>query len=121
MIKPIASVKYNDLVGTASADQNGDISLVKYADSLGIDINKYAPKGVSIGINERTISCISLLCEEVGHSNKTISIILPEIAIPNFFDQFKRMEIILLKKNYKASDDIEEIQLDEIINQKRKI
>lgn len=117
MIKPIASVKYNDLVGTASANLNCDISLTEYADSLGIDTKRFNPKGVSIGFNERKVSCISLLCEEVGHSNKTISIILPETAIPNFFDLFKRMEIILLKKDYNASQDIEEILLNEIINQ----
>ncbi len=117
-----ASVQYNDLVGTAAADQHGDLGLMQLAEAAGIDISRYFPVGIKIfGLPPKRAAIFAIDMQGVGPCNhqavqehlgdagaaaKTIPF---EIEADNLrLDAyFKRLEVSLFLRNMEGLDKLD--------------
>ena len=114
MIKPEASVQYNDFKGTSAADISDFSSLEDFATSVGLDNTIFIPQGISLYCGYDDYVSVSLLCEDARNDNKLISISLSQMPISHFLNQFKRLHVMLFKTYYVPSDEIEEISIEEL-------
>lgn len=70
----IASVQYNDLLGTAAADEHGDsvLGLMPFLKAEGVDISKYYPVGLDVDITGRSFKILCRHNEDSGNPRKKI-------------------------------------------------
>ncbi len=115
MIKTKASVQYNDFIGTSAADISDHSTLNEFASHYGLDPQKYIPRGISLYCNYNNFVSVSLLCEDIEHGNKLISVSLPEMPISDFLNQFKRLHVMLFTRYYNPEDEVEELQLEKLV------
>lgn len=112
MIK--ASVQYNDLKGKVAADisdfKNNDLNVI--LKSFGGDINKYNAIGIEMYFGESGAPNISVsfICKDRQTSGNPIRIQKDNITYDDFFNLFKRMNLVLMDSSYKDCplDNIDE-------------
>lgn len=114
-----ASVQYNDFVGTAAADISDHISLNKFLEDRGVDIERYNAIGAEFYSGEGDFFTASIICEdkqtEVGE-NPIVSIgFEAEFTSEEFFSLFKRFDVIIAKAhgNYQNQEIRESIDFDD--------
>lgn len=101
----IAQTKWNDLLGTAALDFNGNDSngILDYAKDMDIDIDKFYPIGLSFYVGENDNFCLKFFC--VDNKNKELYMITNNGVIPiivfnkkenlkSFLKWVKRFEVV---------------------------
>jgi len=114
MTKSEAAVQYNDFKGTSAADISDYSSLEDFTRKFGIDTTKFIPRGISLYCSYDNFVSVSIICENVEKENKLFSIGLPDMSISDFLNQFKRLHVMLFEQFYKPTDEIEEINLEDM-------
>ncbi|MCM1033149.1 MAG: hypothetical protein NC405_05260 [Odoribacter sp.] len=115
MVTSTASVQYNDFKGTSAADFRDFATLNDFATQFGLDTSQYVPQGVSLYCGYDNFVSVSLLCEDVNNENRLIKVGLPQMPISEFLKQFKRLHIMLFKRFYEPSNEIEEIDIEDLL------
>lgn len=93
-----ASVQYNDFVGTSAADISDYVNLDQYLTSKGVDTTKYQPIGVEFFSSYSDRVHIRFICIEAETQEIKAIGFKKDITKDEFFDLFKRFDIILTKK-----------------------
>ena len=108
-----AGVQYNDLIGTAAADEADEGGLGVLARTKGIDTGKYFPIGVSFYSGGEEYESVSIFAvektvagtfDEVAQYANTHGGRVPcarfdaEATIAELFQQFKRLQVVLTRK-----------------------
>ena len=117
MMKSEVSVQYNDFKGSSAADISDYSSLENFAEKFEINTAKFIPRGISLYCGYDNFVSVSIICENTENENKLVSISLPEMPISDFLNQFKRLHILLFNSFFHPSDEIEEVELEDIIGQ----
>lgn len=111
-----AFVQYNDLLGTSAADKSDHVWIDSVLIKRGVDTNKYEAVGASFHAGYSNYFSASIICvdKEKSTDNKKhiVSISFEnEFTKEQFFDLFKRFEVIVTKK----FGDYESLEIDEEI------
>lgn len=108
-----ASVQYNDLIGTAAADEADRAGLIAFSKGKGIDTEKYFPVGVSFYSGEHEFESVSVYAVEKSvagtfdeveqyakqHGGKVPCVKFDANAtIAELFQHFKRLKVVLTRK-----------------------
>jgi hypothetical protein len=109
-----ANVQYNDFVGTAAADIEENFkNLNDVLSECGVDTTRYE------GIGAKFDGGVSIICIDKQKTTNgkpyIVSIDLDdEFTQEDFFDLFKRFQLILWSKYHEECEIDEELTLDEI-------
>lgn len=106
-----AKTQYTDLKGTIAIDFAGQQDdFESYVSSIGIDIEKYNPVGISLYGSLGKIVSLNILCVEKtkypiadGEKIPTIGIRVDD-SLENFLKHIIRLEIVLHSKHNNVSD-----------------
>ena len=108
-----ASVQYDDLIGTAAADEADRGGLITFSKAKGIDTGKYFPVGVSFYSEEQEDGSVSVYAVEKSvagsfdeveqyansHGGQVPCVQFDANAtIAELFQHFKRLEVVLTRK-----------------------
>lgn len=104
-----AKVQYNDFLGTSAADFSDDLHLEDYLKSKGVDTDKYYPIGVEFYSGYSSSFQVRFICREKGVVGKAIKIgFEQEVSKTEFFNLFKRMNVILTFGNEYSDWDLDD-------------
>lgn len=107
-----ASVQYNDLIGTAAADEADQGGLITFSKAKGIDTGKYFPVGVSFYSGRQKFESVSVYAveksvagsfDEVEQYAKSHGGQVPCVrfdanaTIAELFQHFKRLQVVLTR------------------------
>ena len=109
-----AETKYNDFIGTAVADR-GDINdIYTFLKSKNVDIERYRPIGVTFGSSYNSFEAM-IYCVDKDKSTSEKPYIVSvyfgssEFLRDDFFNLFKRFEVIVLEKGFQKPEVNEKI------------
>ncbi len=115
-----ASTQYNDFIGTSSADISDHTDLTKFLASRGVDIKRYDPIGASFYHGYSDFFSASIICIDKQKSTDSKPHITTihfedEFNHNEFFDLFKRFNVIITKKydGHQDREVDEEITIDD--------
>lgn len=99
-----ASVQYNDFVGTAAADISDHLDLNEFLKKKGVDTERYDAIGASFYSGYSDYFSASILCVDKERSIKEEKHLVKinfenELTKDEFFDLFKRFEVIITPKH----------------------
>ena len=116
-----ASVQYSDLIGTAAADQHGDLGLVQLAEAAGINISRYFPVGIEAsgspsklagifaidmqGVGPCSYDSVQQHLRNAGSAAKTIRFEI-DADHPRLFDYFRRLVVTLFLRTIAGLDKL---------------
>ncbi len=104
-----ANVQYNDFIGTAAADKSDHLNLHEFLSSRGLDIDRYETIGLSFFSAYTDFFTVSIICidKEKSSSIKShiVKIVFEEFDKNDFFDLFKRFNVVLTKTSGDYSND----------------
>lgn len=104
-----ATVQYNDFVGTSAADASDFIQLEDYLMKKGLDVEKFRPIGVECYLGEAGYFHPRFICEDKETKEIKTFGFEKEISRDEFFNLFKRFDVILTRKY----EDIEGREMDD--------
>lgn len=99
----IASVQYNDLLGTAAADGHESLlDLKEFLKFKGVDVDKNEPVGIELyNLDDRI--CVRFICKEQG--NRLVRFGLEDsLSLADLFSFIKRLNVILLSSHLNVKD-----------------
>lgn len=112
-----ASVQYEDFIGTAAADISDHSNLNDFLSKHGVDTTRYEAIGASFYSGYSHYISVSIICidNEQSTANKKHIVKLrfeSKIEINEFFDLFKRLEVVITN-SYQDSEIDESIIIDD--------
>jgi hypothetical protein len=113
-----ASVQYGDFKGTSAADISDHEDLEAAARRFGIDTSRYEPLGVRFYSGYKDFFSGSILALDRSQSTESepyiVEIIL-DVSRDEFFDMFKRFDVVLLRRftDYSESEVKDTIHLED--------
>lgn len=107
-----AGVQYNDYVGTAAADEEFGMNLKDLLTERKVDLDKYKPIGISFYSGSRNFFSVSIQCIDKENSNEKHPYIVSlsfekNLTMQEFFDLFKRFNVVLVSRNNLGYEDHE--------------
>lgn len=111
-MKAKASVQYNDFKGTSAADISDHTNLVEFLRSKGVNTDKYKPIGAAFYQGYSTFSSASFICEDTENS-KLIRLYMRDVSQVEFFDLFKRLDVVFADRDI-SECDIEERRIEDL-------
>jgi len=116
----IAHTQYNDFIGTSAADISDHTNLDNFLESRGVDTDRYNAIGASFYHGYSDFFTISIVCIDNEQSTESKPHIVKlyfekDVTHDEFFDLFKRFNVILTKKygGYHDEEISEEITIDD--------
>ena len=104
-----AEVQYNDFVGTTAADISDFQSLEDYLRSKNVDVERYTPVGVRFDSSYSKCGFEFICIDNENPEGKRVIIgFEEELTLKEFFNLFKRLEIVLVErysKDFKVDED----------------
>lgn len=121
-----ASVQYNDFIGTSAADISDNSKLNDFLSMRGVDNLRFDAIGARFNCNYSDLFSVYIICIDKDQSTVTKKHLVEisfekNIEMAEFFDLFKRFDVIVLKKNCGYQDSIinESITIDDRENNEK--
>jgi hypothetical protein len=107
----IASVQYNDFIGTSAADISDHTNLNEFLASRGVDTARYDAVGASFYAGYSNYFSASIICVDREQSTENKRYIVKigfevEIDKDEFFELFKRFNVVISDK-YEGTQNLE--------------
>lgn len=111
-MKAVASVQYNDFKGTSAADISDHTNLKEFLKSKGVNTDRFNPIGAAFYKGYSDFSSASFICEDI-ESSKLIRLHIHEVTQEEFFNLFKRLDVVFANSDI-SECDIEEKNIEEL-------
>lgn len=106
-----AKVQYNDFIGTVAADISDYTDLNKFIKDKGADTERFYAIGASYYSSYNGEPNISIICKDRDKNNELINLRFENISKEDFFNLFKRLDVVISEHGYENLEIVEDIEL----------